>query len=59
MLPLSGAEQLKTSADQGTRPMSSQSGAYSAFDNVANRFQRSADRAAAFNDSRPGHGVQR
>jgi hypothetical protein len=35
MLPVSGAEQLKTSAAHSTRPMISQSGAYSRFANPA------------------------
>src|ERR1019366_4478580 len=52
MLPVSGAEQLKTSPDQETRPMTSQRGAYSRFVSPAprsecgrNRFQRPAARA--------------
>ncbi len=59
ILPVSGAEQLKTSgAKCAQRPMSSQSGAYSTFVNPApsslsrrNRFHRPAARAFGFSAS--------
>src|SRR5437764_5175072 len=58
MLPVSGAEQLNTSADHGTRPMISHSGAYSRlvspapdFDCGRNRFQRPSARACALSAS--------
>ena len=54
MLPVSGAEQLNTSADHNARPMISHSGAYSRLvrpapllDSGRNRFQRPAARAFA------------
>ena len=67
MLPVSGAEQLKTSgANPGERPMISQSGAYSVLLRPApyslsgrNRFHRPAARALAFNASTIGVGRQR
>src|SRR3954465_13254494 len=65
MLPVSGAEQLKTSGAQCTRPMISQSGAYSRLGSVPpcdfgrHRFQRPAWRAFAFSSSITGTGCQR
>jgi len=59
MLPVSGAEQLKTSAANGTRPMISHRGAYSRFDKPSGargdlgrkRFQSPAARALGFSSS--------
>ncbi len=67
MLPVSGAEQLKTSGDQLTRPMISQSGAYSRLDSPSGarfecgrkRFHRPAARALGFSSSMIGTGSQR
>jgi len=66
MLPVSGAEQLKTSEAQGTRPMISASGAYSRFVSPApcgesgrNRFHSPAARAFGFSSSISRVGVQR
>src|SRR6185503_6924200 len=61
MLPVSGAEQLKTSGAMGERPMISQSGAYSRLVRPAprslsgrNRFQRPRSRALALSSSMMG-----
>ena len=61
MLPVSGAEQLKTSGAIGERPMISQSGAYSRLVRPAprslsgrNRFQRPRSRALALRSSMMG-----
>src|SRR5712692_10186684 len=58
MLPVSGAEQLKTSGAMGERPMTSHRGAYSRLVRPAprslsgrNRFQRPRSRALAFSSS--------
>jgi hypothetical protein len=61
MLPVSGALQLKTSEDQGRRPITSASGAYSRLESRVpgssslsagrKRFQRPAARALAFRPS--------
>ena len=58
MLPVSGAEQLKTSGAMGERPMISQSGAYSMLVSPApsslsgrNRFHRLRSRARALSSS--------
>src|SRR5260370_23276796 len=66
MLPVSGAEQLKTSGAIGERPMISQSGAYSRLVRPAprslsgrNRFQRPRSRALAFSSSMIGGICQR
>jgi hypothetical protein len=67
MLPVSGAEQLKTSgAKPGERPMISQSGAYSRLVRPAplslsgrNRFHSPSARARSFNDSTIAVGCQR
>ena len=67
MLPVSGAEQLKTSgAKPGTRPMISQSGAYSRLVSPApyslsgrNRFHSPALRAFGFSSSTIAVGCQR
>ena len=65
MLPVSGAEQLKTSGAQVTRPMISHSGAYSRLVSVPpcdfgrHRFHRPAARAFGFNSSMIGTGCQR
>ena len=65
MLPVSGAEQLKTSGAHSTRPMISQSGAYSRLASVPpcdfgrQRFQRPAARAFGFSSSMMGTGCQR
>ena len=67
MLPVSGAEQLKTSAPKpGTRPMISQSGAYSTLVSPApyslsgrNRFHNPAARAFGFSSSTIAVGCQR
>ena len=67
MLPVSGAEQLKTSgANGGARPMISQSGAYSRLVRPApyslsgrNRFHSPSARAFAFSSSTIGVGCQR
>src|SRR5262245_33947255 len=65
MLPVSGAEQLNTSGAQCTRPMISQSGAYSRFVSVPpcdlgrHRFHRPFSRALAFSSSMIGTGSQR
>ncbi len=72
MLPVSGAEQLKTSLDQGTRPMISASGAYSwlvrpapeypeacALSTGRNRFHRPAARALGLRSSITRSGCQR
>src|SRR5438552_3377088 len=60
MLPVSGAEQLKISGAQVTRPMISQSGAYSRLVSVPpcdfgrHRFHRPAVRALGFSSSMIG-----
>src|SRR5215510_15925487 len=65
MLPVSGAEQLKTSGAQCTRPMISQRGAYSWLVSVPpcdfgrHRFHRPCERAFAFSSSITGTGSQR
>jgi hypothetical protein len=75
MLPVSGAEQLKTSLDHGTRPMISASGAYSRFERPnsrplccadlppavggRNRFQSPCARAFGLRSSIVCSGVQR
>src|SRR6185295_6607284 len=65
MLPVSGAEQLKTSGAHSTRPMISHSGAYSRLVSVPpcdfgrHRFHSPAARALGFNSSMIGTGVQR
>src|SRR6059036_1654639 len=66
MLPVSGAEQLKTSGAIGERPMISQRGAYSVLVSPAprslsgrKRFQRPRSRAVAFNSSMIGGTCQR
>ena len=75
MLPVSGAEQLKTSLDQGTAPMISASGAYSWLLRPAprplvsgpafsarggrNRFHSPAARALGLSSSMTCSGVQR
>ena len=66
MLPVSGALQLKTSGAQGTRPISSASGAYSMFFSPAprcesgrKRFHSPAARALTFSSSTTVVGVQR
>jgi hypothetical protein len=66
MLPVSGAEQLKTSLLHNTRPISSASGAYSWFVSPApyslsgrNRFQSPAWRAFGLSSSITDSGVQR
>src|ERR1041385_901115 len=65
MLPVSGAEQLKTSGAQCTRPMISQSGAYSRLVRVPpcdfgrHRFHRPFSRAFALSSSMTGTGCQR
>src|SRR5512137_440849 len=66
MLPVSGAEQLKTSGAMGERPMTSQSGAYSRLVRPAprslsgrKRFQRPRSRALAFSSSMIGGTCQR
>src|ERR671925_1075546 len=62
MLPVSGAEQLNTSGAQVTRPMISQSGAYSRLVSVPpcdfgrHRFHRPAALALTFNSSITGTG---
>src|SRR6266850_8268442 len=64
MLPVSGAEQLNTSGAQLTRPMISQSGAYSRLvsappcDFGRHRFHRPAALAFTFNSSIRGTGCQ-
>ncbi len=67
MLPVSGAEQLKTSAaNAGERPMISQSGAYSTLERPApyslsgrNRFHNPAARAFGLSSSTIFTGCQR
>ena len=66
MLPVSGAEQLKASGDHSTRPITSQTGAYSRFvrpapdvDSGRNRFHKPWARACCFNSSISGSGAQR
>ena len=66
MLPVSGAEQLKTSGAMGDRPMTSHSGAYSRFVSPApcslsgrNRFQSPTARAFGLSSSRIAGGAQR
>src|SRR5262252_1673666 len=65
MLPVSGAEQLKISGAQVTRPMISHSGAYSRLVSVPpcdlgrHRFQRPAAFAFTFSSSMIGTGCQR
>src|SRR2546428_12450801 len=66
MLPVSGAEQLKTSGAIGERPMISQSGAYSRLISPAprslsgrKRFQRARSRAFALSSSMIGGTCQR
>src|SRR5678810_486722 len=65
MLPVSGAEQLKISGAQVTRPMISQSGAYSRLVSVPpcdfgrHRFHRPAALALGFNSSMIGTASQR
>jgi len=65
MLPVSGAEQLKTSGAQCTRPMISHSGAYSRFERVppwlfgCHRFHSPAARALGLSSSISGTGCQR
>ena len=66
MLPVSGAEQLKTSGAHSTRPMSSHSGAYSrllspapSFDSGRNRFHKPAARAFGLSSSTTGFGRHR
>src|SRR3954463_9135080 len=65
MLPVSGAEQLKISGAQVTRPMISHSGAYSRLVSVPpwdfgrHRFHRPACLAFTFNLSIKGTGCQR
>ena len=66
MFPVSGAEQLNTSEDQCTRPMTSASGAYSRLVSPApaalagkNRFQSPAALATGFRRSTTGTGRQR
>src|SRR5690348_11131354 len=65
MLPVSGAEQLKTSGAHSTRPMISQSGAYSRLVSVPpcvfgrQRFQSPASRAFGFSASMIGTTCQR
>jgi hypothetical protein len=66
MLPVSGAEQLKTSPDQPTRPITSHSGEYSRFVSPAplaecgrNMFHRPAARAFGLSCSITGIGSQR
>ena len=66
MLPVSGAEQLKTSGAMGERPMISQSGAYSRLVRPAprslsgrNRFHRPRSRALALSSSMMGGTVHR
>ena len=66
MLPVSGAEQLKTSGAIGERPMISQSGAYSRLVSPAprslsgrKRFQSPRSRAFAFSSSMIGGTCQR
>ena len=66
MLPVSGAEQLKTSGAIGERPMISHSGAYSRFVRPPpsplsgrNRFQRPPARARRFISSMIGGVCQR
>ena len=66
MLPVSGAEQLKTSGAHSTRPMISHSGAYSrllspapSFDSGRNRFHKPAARAFGLSSSTTGFGRPR
>src|SRR5262245_62145400 len=65
MLPVSGAEQLKISGAQVTRPMISHSGAYSRLVSVPpcdlgrHRFHKPASLALSFNFSIKGTGCQR
>src|SRR5690349_25053791 len=65
MLPVSGAEQLNTSGAHSTRPMISQSGAYSRLVSVPpcdfgrQRFHRPAARALGFSSSMIGTTSQR
>src|SRR5688572_19743585 len=65
MLPVSGAEQLKISGAQVTRPMISHSGAYSRLVRVPpcdlgrHRFHNPASLAFTFNSSIKGTGCQR
>src|SRR3954470_22167552 len=65
MLPVSGAEQLNTSGAQCTRPMISQSGAYSRLVSVPpcdfgrQRFHKPAARAFGFSSSMIGTTSQR
>jgi hypothetical protein len=66
MLPVSGAEQLKTSGAQCTRPMISQSGAYSALvrpaprsDSGRKRFHNPAAFAFSLSSSTTRVGCQR
>jgi hypothetical protein len=67
MLPVSGAEQLKTCEDQWMRPIASQSGAYSTFVSPGpcvvgggrNRFQSPAARAFACRSRSKGTSPQR
>src|SRR2546423_13092051 len=66
MLPVSGAEQLKTSGAIGERPITSQRGAYSRFVRPAprslsgrKRFQRARSRAVALSCSMIGGTCQR
>src|SRR5690606_39694883 len=66
MLPVSGALQLKTSADHGTRPISSAIGAYSTCDSPVpgssspsvgrKKFQRFSAFAYSFSSARNGGG---
>ena len=56
MLPVSGAEQLNTSAAMGDRPMISQSGAYSRLVRPAPRFVSRQEEVPE--TSRPGLGLQ-
>src|SRR3954468_9123599 len=65
MFPVSGAEQLNTSGAHSTRPMISQSGAYSRLVRVPpcvfgrHRFHNPAARAFGFTSSMTGTGSQR
>src|SRR3954463_12556791 len=65
MLPVSGAEQLNTSGAQCTRPMISQSGAYSRLLSAPpwlfgrHRFHKPAARAFGLSSSMTGTGCQR
>ena len=66
MLPVSGAEQLNISGANKTRPMISQSGAYSTLDRPApradagkKRFHKPAAFAFGFSDSTSAEGCHR